>query len=79
MKELLKKIMENAENPEAVDFSEGGIRTAAKALGYSDADIKALFENFEGFPLDEDDLAEISGGGGISVPSRGKNPSARLG
>lgn len=62
MKELLKKIMERAENPETVDFSEEGIRKEAKELGYSEDQIETLFSNFDGFPLDEDDLDVVTGG-----------------
>ncbi|MEG0091520.1 MAG: hypothetical protein RSA20_06840 [Oscillospiraceae bacterium] len=62
MKELLKKIMENAKKQNDVDLTEQGIREAAKRLGYTDAEIETLFSNFDGFPLDEDDLDVVTGG-----------------
>lgn len=70
MKELLKKIMERAENPETVDLSEAGVRKAAKELGYSDEQIAELFANFDGFPLDEYALGAITGGAGTTYGNK---------
>ncbi|MEG1985421.1 MAG: hypothetical protein RR009_09050 [Oscillospiraceae bacterium] len=69
MKDLLRKIMENADNPENVDLSEQGIRAAAKALGIDDAEIEEAFVGFEGFPLDDDNLEAVMGGFGVVVPA----------
>ena len=59
MLELIKRIQESGEK---FDNTEEGIRKAAQALGISQKDIEEAFENFKGFPLDEDDLVSIAGG-----------------
>ena len=59
MLELIKRIQESGKK---LDNTEEGIRKAAQALGISRKDIEEAFENFKGFPLDEDDLLSIAGG-----------------
>ncbi len=60
MKELIKKLLD-AGNVEALD-SLDAFKEAAKNLGYTEAQIEEALENCEGFPLDDEDLEEISGG-----------------
>jgi hypothetical protein len=60
LKELLKKIMEDGSKN--IELTEEGITRAAQEKGISPEDIKEALENFEGFPLDEDDLEGIAGG-----------------
>ncbi len=62
MKELLKKITEQAKDPETIDLSEQGVRKSAKEFGYSEEQINALFSNFDDFPLDEESLSTVAGG-----------------
>ena len=60
MQELMKKLME-AGKTEAFDSMEA-LSAAAKEMGYTDEQIDKAMEDFDGFPLDDDDLDEIAGG-----------------
>ena len=61
MKELMKKLMD-AGKTGAFESMEAFI-AAAKDLGISQEEIDEAIANFDGFPLDDDDLDEIAGGG----------------
>jgi hypothetical protein len=67
LKDLLQKIMENGGND--LDFTEEGITKAALEKGISAEEIAEALDNFDGFPLDEDDLENITGGIS-SIPAR---------
>ena len=60
MKELFKKLMEEGKK-DAIKSRESLIE-AAKELGYTKEQIDELLEDFNGFPIDDDDLEEIAGG-----------------
>ncbi len=60
MKELFKKLIE-AGKTEAFE-SLDNLKKAAAELGYTEAQIDEALKNFSGFPIDDDDLAEIAGG-----------------
>ncbi len=64
MKEILKKLID-AGKKDALDSLED-LTNAAKELGYSDKEIDEALDGFDGFPLDDDDLVEITGGHDIS-------------
>jgi hypothetical protein len=68
MKALIREIIE--QGGKDLVFTEAGIRQAAKKLGYSDTELDALFQDFDGFPLDDDDLADIAGGMLSGIPTR---------
>ncbi len=65
MKEIFKKLID-AGKSDALDSLEN-MTNAAKELGCTEKEIEEALEGFEGFPLDEDDLLEITGGIGISA------------
>ncbi len=60
MKELFKKLID-AGKTEALE-SLDNLKKAAAELGYTEAQIEEALEDLSGFPLDDDDLAEIAGG-----------------
>ncbi|NPV90263.1 MAG: hypothetical protein HPY50_05775 [Firmicutes bacterium] len=63
MTDMLKKIFEKlGANALA---SEQAFRKAAAELGYKAEEIEAAVRDFDGFPLDDDDLNDIVGGLGI--------------
>ncbi len=68
MKEVIKELLKQNKF-EALD-SEESLRKAAKELGYSEQEINEALENFEGFPIDDDDLAEIAGRGALTSGER---------
>lgn len=59
MEELIKKLKDTGKL-EALK-SEDGLRTAAKELGYSDADIDKLISEYD-IPLDVEALEKVAGG-----------------
>lgn len=59
MNELIKKVVASKE--EALNSLESFIDTA-KNLGYSQEDINTALDQLDEFPLDDDDLEEITGG-----------------
>lgn len=63
MKELMKKLME-AGRQDALNSLEE-LTAAAKELGYSEQEIQKALEDFDGFPLDDEDLEEIAGGAAL--------------
>ena len=60
MKELMKKLMDAGKT--GAFESMGAFLAAAKELGISQEEIDEAIANFDGFPLDDDDLDEIAGG-----------------
>lgn len=64
MKELMKKLMEAGKKDAFGSLDE--LIEAAKELGYTEEQIDEALDGFEGFPLDDDDLNEITGGFGSS-------------
>lgn len=66
MKELIKKLMD-AGKPEALNSLEE-LKKAAEELGYTEEQVEEALEGFDGFPLDDEDLEEIAGGGGFVTP-----------
>ncbi|MCR4655222.1 MAG: hypothetical protein K5770_03215 [Lachnospiraceae bacterium] len=70
MKEIIKKLVE-AGRAEALNSLED-FKKAAAELGYTEEQVEEALEDFDGFPLDDDDLDEITGGAA-------NNPSAMLG
>ncbi len=65
MNEILKKLID-AGRKDALD-SLDDLMKAAKELGYSEKEIEGALDGFDGFPIDDDDLAEITGGMGITA------------
>ena len=60
MSDLLKDLLKSGEA--AVFDSLDEFMAAAKAKGYSDEEIEEALADFDGFPLDDDDLEEVAGG-----------------
>lgn len=60
MKELMKKLMEAGKKDAFGSLDE--LIEAAKELGYTEEQIDEALDGFDGFPLDDDDLDEITGG-----------------
>ncbi len=69
MSEMLKKIYEKV-GAKALD-SEKAFREAAAELGYNAEEIEAAVRDFDGFPLDDDDLNDIVGGIGGAIYTGG--------
>ncbi len=67
MKELFKKLIE-AGRKDALESLEK-LTEAAKEIGYTQEQIDEALEGFVGFPLDDDDLMEITGGRSNPHPS----------
>lgn len=59
MKELIKKVV--ASNEEALNSLESFVETAKK-LGYAQEKIDKALDQLDGFPLDDEDMEEITGG-----------------
>ncbi|MBQ7615296.1 MAG: hypothetical protein IJU77_09635 [Butyrivibrio sp.] len=76
MKEIFKKLIDSGKS-DALDSLEN-MTNAAKELGYSEEEIDEALEGFEGFPLDEDDLLEITGGMGYSTISRMNHAASEI-
>lgn len=66
MKEILKKLIEGGKKDALNSLEE--MTAAAKELGYSEEEVEKALEDFSGFPIDDDDLIEITGGGPIPQP-----------
>ncbi|MCR4787435.1 MAG: hypothetical protein K5888_02510 [Lachnospiraceae bacterium] len=66
MKELIKKLIDAGKQDALNSLDE--LKKVAKELGFSEEQVKEALEGFSGFPLDDDDLEEITGGGGMVVP-----------
>ena len=64
MKELIKKLIEEGKT-EALNSLEE-FKKAAAELGYTEEQVEEALEDFDGFPLDDDDLDEITGGASAS-------------
>ena len=62
MKEILKKLIDSGKQDALNTLEE--VTEAAKELGYSENEIEEALDGFDGFPLDEEDLLEITGGMG---------------
>lgn len=60
MKDILKKVFAHAGADALV--SARAFEEAALGLGCSPEEIAAAVRDFDGFPLDDDDLADIAGG-----------------
>lgn len=60
MSGLLKDLLKSGDP--AVFDSLDEFMAAAKAKGYSDEEIEEALADFDGFPLDDDDLEEVAGG-----------------
>lgn len=63
MKELMKKLMEAGRKDAFNSLDE--LIAAATELGYTEEQMNDLLDEFDGFPLDDDDLEEITGGGPV--------------
>ena len=66
MKEILKKIIEAGKKDALNSLEE--MTKAANERGYSKDEVEKALEDFDGFPIDDDDLQEIVGGFGIADP-----------
>ena len=66
MKEILRKLIEGGKKDALNSLEE--MTAAAKELGYSEDEVEKALEDFNGFPIDDEDLMEITGGGGSSSP-----------
>ncbi len=71
MKELILKLKE-ANRMDALD-SVDALKEAARELGVSEEEVERLLEDFEGFPLDDDELEEIVGGISVRLLSYNRN------
>ncbi|MEN6326440.1 MAG: hypothetical protein ABFD18_09595 [Syntrophomonas sp.] len=60
MKEMLKKIIDKFGNKALA--SAKAFEEAAAGLGYDQEQITAVVRDFDGFPLDDDDLMDVAGG-----------------
>ncbi len=60
MKDLIQKLLA-AGKTEALNSLEE-FKKAASDLGYTKAQVEEALEGFSGFPLDDEDLDEITGG-----------------
>ncbi|MDO4332258.1 MAG: hypothetical protein Q4C58_06165 [Eubacteriales bacterium] len=60
MRELMKKLMEAGKADALNSLDE--FMEAAKELGYTQEQVEEALDDFDGFPLDDDDLDEIVGG-----------------
>ncbi|MCR4787436.1 MAG: hypothetical protein K5888_02515 [Lachnospiraceae bacterium] len=67
MKELIKKLIDAGKQDALNSLDE--LKKAAKELGFSEEQVKEALEGFSGFPLDDDDLEEITGGSSVKIPS----------
>ncbi len=75
MKEILKKLIDSGKK-DALD-SMDDLMNAAKELGYSEKEVEEAFDDFAGFPLDDEDLAEITGGVTVSFDHNFNHTSIR--
>ena len=73
MKELIQKLKET-NRLEALDSLES-LQKAAGELGFTEEDVMKFMEDFKGFPLDDDDVEEITGEIGAPPASRVKRGS----
>lgn len=73
MSDLLKDLLKSGDP--AVFDSLDEFMAAAKAKGYSDEEIEEALADFDGFPLDDDDLEEVAGGFILPHPPLGHNIS----
>lgn len=64
MNELVKKLIESGKQ-DALESKESAL-AAAIEIGYSEEDARKMLGSFDGFPLDDDDLCDVDGGGSIS-------------
>ncbi|MCR5402907.1 MAG: hypothetical protein K6E91_03700 [Butyrivibrio sp.] len=60
MKEILKKLLDAGKKDALNSLEE--MTEAAKELGYSEDEVEKALDDFDGFPIDDDDLLEITGG-----------------
>lgn len=66
MKEMVKKIVKHAGTGALI--SAQAFEKAAAELGYNKEQIAAAMQDFDGFPLDDDDLLDVVGGVGNENP-----------
>ena len=66
MKELIKKLIDAGKTAALNSLEE--FKKAAGELGYSEEQVEEALEDFDGFPLDDEDLDEITGGAVSYVP-----------
>ncbi len=74
MKDLIQKLLA-AGKTEALNSLEA-FKKAAGELGYSNDQVEEALEGFSGFPLDDEDLDEITGGNTLfrsSLPGNATN------
>ena len=76
MKELIKKLID-AGKPEALNSLEE-LKKAAGELGYTEQQVEDTLEDFDGFPLDDEDLEEIAGGTLAKPPSIYNSANGRI-
>lgn len=67
MKELMKKLMDAGKKDAFNSLDE--LVAAATEIGYTKEQIALLLDEFDGFPLDDDDMEEITGGVSARVSS----------
>jgi len=60
MKEMMQKIIDKVGTKALI--SANAFEKAAAELGYSKEEIMAAVQEFDGFPLDDDDLMDVVGG-----------------
>lgn len=60
MNQLIQKILDTGKT-EALKSSDA-LQKAAAELGFGAAEVAAAMDDFDGFPLSDDDLIEISAG-----------------
>ncbi|MEQ8176171.1 MAG: hypothetical protein ABRQ26_14015 [Syntrophomonadaceae bacterium] len=76
MKEMVKRIIAHAGTGALI--SAQAFEKAAAELGYGKEEIAAAMKDFDGFPLDDDDLLDVVGGvcienGYVNQTSNGGN------
>jgi len=75
IEEILKEILSAGD--ERVLSSTDAFAQALKEKGCTEEEVRTVMDNFSGFPLDDDDLAAITGGGGVSRSPRLTDPGPR--
>jgi hypothetical protein len=63
VKEMVQKIIKHAGTGALI--SAQAFEKAAAELGYGKEEIVAAMQDFDGFPLDDDDLLDVVGGVGL--------------
>ena len=77
MNELIKALL--AAGREDALESLAKFTEAAKSLGYTEDEVNEALDGFDGFPLDDDDLGDITGGGPVSLGVKLNKTTIKLG